>query len=355
MKPLKVLISGGHLTPALAVIEALPANSEVLFVGRHQVDQHTTPSREPELISQTSATFISFEAAKLHRKPLTRNLTQAPLVFSSFKKARQLLKIHQPDVFLSFGGYLAVPFALAAKSLGIPIITHEQTTTLGLTNRLLGHLSTNLAYSWPTDLTKKHMPQNAILTGNPVRSQFLKPGPKPKWLTTHLPFLLVTGGSQGALDLNRAIESHFDFLTSRYFLVHQIGSSWKSKLPLQPSSNYYPVEFLDTRSMAYLMHHANLVIARSGANTITELLLSSTPSILVPLPFSAGNEQTQNALLLERLGLAFHLPETKLNQLPQTINSFTSQPIHPDPRVSQLANLHSQAASQLVKLLKECA
>ncbi len=355
MKPLKVLITGGHLTPALAVIEALPANSQVLFVGRHQVDQHSTPSREPELISQTSATFIPFEAAKLHRKPFTRNLTQAPLVFSSFKKARQLLKTHQPDVFLSFGGYLAVPLALAAKSLGIPIVTHEQTTTLGLTNRLLGHLSTHLAYSWPTELTKTRIPQNAILTGNPIRSQFLNPSSKPKWLPDNQPILLVTGGSQGALDLNRAIESHFNFLTSRYFLVHQVGSFWKSKLPHQPKPNYYPTEFLDTKSMAYLMHHASLVIARSGANTITELLINSTPSLLVPLPFSAGNEQTKNALLLERLGIAHHLPETKLDQLPQTIKTFTSQPFHPDLRVSQLARLHSHAAQKLVKLLKACA
>jgi len=354
MKHIKVLITGGHLTPALAVIEALPVNSKVLFVGRQQVDQHQTLSREPELISKTSATFIPFEAAKLHRKPFTRNLTQAPLFFTSFQKARKLLKTHKPDVFLSFGGYLAVPFALAAKSLGIPIVTHEQTTTLGLTNRLLGHISTHLAYSWPTDLTQERLPQNATLTGNPVRSQFLKPGPKPKWIDTHRPILLVTGGSQGALDLNRAIESHFDFLTSRYYLVHQVGNFRKSKLSHQPSANYYPVEFLDAQSIAYLMHHARLVIARSGANTITELLLTATPSILVPLPFSAGNEQTKNALLLQHLGLAHHLPETKLHQLPQTINTFTPQSLHPDRRVKQLAQLHSQAAQQLVNLLLQC-
>jgi len=365
----KILITGGHITPALAVIPELKKHHlNIIFVGRSHTGRQDLPTKEQELIGE-SAQFVSFDAPKLHSKPLIRNLLELAKTPGSLLAARRILTTHHPDLILTFGGYLALPIALMAKTLGIPIITHEQTTVLGKTNRILARLSHILALSWPhTQSVPSALTSTTALTGNPLRPEFFTTQSHPSWYHNphHLPTIYITGGNQGASALNQYILHHLSALTAKYYLIHQTGVARsqadldkllaaKQQLPDKQQLNYHLAPWYDTTDVTWLMHHVNLVVSRAGANTITELLVTGTPSILIPLPYSAAGEQQQNAALLENFGLATVLPQPQLSQLTSLISKLIAQP---KPQLSspatKLQSLHTQAVTALTSQVFAC-
>src|SRR3989344_2679499 len=218
----KILMTGGHLTPALATIEKLKSRSRLLFVGRSYSDSDHSASREHQLIRQAGIDFRTFNPPKFHRKPLSLNFVEALRYPGALVKAATIVRAFSPDIVLSFGGYLAPPIALAAYFQDIPVITHEQTTTLGLGNQLITLFATKLALSWPTPVHRS----NAILTGNPVRSAFLGKPTKPAWYRSpdSLPTIYITGGNLGSRDIIAAVAAHLNTLAAKYYLVIQTGA-----------------------------------------------------------------------------------------------------------------------------------
>lgn len=361
-----IIITGGHLTPALATIHQLKKHSlDIVFVGRTHTGPLTSAARESQFARDLGLSFEELDPPKLHRKPLFLNLGQLPKLTSSLFKAHSIITTHQPKLILSFGGYLALPLALAAYLKHIPVLTHEQTTVMGLTNRLISRFS-SVAISWPQT---RFSPSKAILTGNPIRPEFLKSPKKPDWYQNphQLPLLFVTGGNQGAHAINQQIFTDLARLTSTYYLVHQTGNSNSKadfklsqklhrQLSIKSQKNYHSQPWFSASEISWLFKHANLVISRSGANTITELLLTNSQSLLVPLPIAGANEQLHNAQLLEKLGLATILPQGKLNQLLPSINStLATKPKLNRSQIDYLTSLHANAASKLSHLAIKCA
>jgi len=366
---MKLLITGGHLTPALAVIEELRQKHpsvEVIFIGRAFLQEREgMQSREREEMEKRSIPYFEIEAPKFHRTYFWRNLEELPRFFPSVKAVYTILKQHRPDVFLSFGGYLAMPVALLCKVLRIPIITHEQTKTAGLANQWIARLANTVAISYED--SKKFFPrEKVVLTGNPVRPSFLKTiRQKPAWakaFNSDLPMLFVTGGSQGSHVLNTTVAAVLPELLQKVCLVHQCGASMNARylkellgvrqeLPPELQSRYHPAEWFAEEEVAWLFQNSALVLSRSGANTVQEILVSGVPAVFVPLPFAHNNEQLKNAQWLEEQGSALLLLQKDLlpDALLDTLKSALRRQVTLKKRALRLSE--TAAAGTAAKLL----
>lgn len=371
---MKIVLSGGHLTPALAVIHAfrriLP-KTKIVFIGREFAQvKELTRSREREEMKKLRIPFYPINAAKFHRTYFLRNFEELFRLFPSFKQAYGILKNEKPDVFISFGGYLAVPITIVAKCLGIPIITHEQTRTAGMANQLIAYFATKIAISH--EQSRKYFPKHkTVLTGNPVRPAFLESFRKrPEWLVDvplNKPFVYITGGSQGSHILNKTICMLLPQLTAQMILVHQCGASVgganakeleeaRSSLPAVQQRRYIIREWVNEPDVAWLFQHADLVIARSGANTVHEIMLSKVPAIFIPLPFAHMNEQHKNARVLAENGAAVILPQQELipKTLYETIRSCLKRGEIMQRRAEEIDSTGvTDAAERIVTLVKE--
>ena len=308
----RLLITGGHLTPALAFIDWLRHEHpdwSVVFVGREYAQVQTKqPSWEREEISKRSLQFIPFEGQKTgHFNPFTFTQTVG--------QAARILREQKVNVVLSFGGYLAVPFAIAARYYHLGVVTHEQTRVLGRSNRLLSFLAGKTAISYP-DTQVPFYVGVTTLTGNPLRSQlFVANSPQPTWFTPTLarPVLYISGGSQGAKALNELILPILAHLTQYFLVIHQVGRRSSLRDPLgeinqyieqhYPNlTNYFPREFLSVVELAYFYPRINIALGRSGANTVAELTAFKIPALYIPLPQANYDEQYLNAAALAQKG-----------------------------------------------------
>lgn len=357
---MKILISGGHLTPALAFIDYVKNNhsaEELTFVGR-LVSQESTgqPAREKKEVEKRQVTFIPFKSPKFSQtKAWYQHLILPCSLLKAVYRAGEILDRERPDVFLSFGGYLAVPLALAAHRRGITILTHEQTRAPGLANRILAKLADRVAVSWPE--TKDQFPTDKTsVTGNPVRAEILeKVKQAPGWFNSSStkPILLVTGGSQGSQVINQLIEKLSETLQKTWTIIHLTGQK-KDKTARQIQTDYYRAEWLTGRELAWLYTQAHIAIARAGANTCLELTLRQIPTLYIPLPFARGQEQLKNAQALTEKGAALILTQDQLNsaQLLAKLNKLETE--H-DQFQKQLAKIQppTEAAVRLYQLLQD--
>ncbi|OGY27561.1 MAG: hypothetical protein A3F33_01535 [Candidatus Woykebacteria bacterium RIFCSPHIGHO2_12_FULL_43_10] len=317
---MKVVITGGHLTPALAVIEELKkGQSEIHFIGRlYSMEGDNTPSVESKVIADLQIPFYPLTTGRLQRR-LTRftfvSLAKVPF---GFWQAYRYLKKIQPDVVLSFGGYLALPVVVVAKLMNIRVVTHEQTVVFGMSNKIISKFADKIAVSWPNSVS--YFPADkVVLTGNPIRKELLSIRRR----LSVRPTLYFTGGNQGAHVINQAVFEILSELLEIFDVVHQTGSaglsqdyerskSLKNELSKVASDHYNCKEWFDTQELKNILAKVTLVISRSGANTVTELAALGIPSVLIPIPWVAQDEQTKNALVLSEAGSAIILRQKEL-------------------------------------------
>ena len=369
---MKLLISGGHLTPALAVIEELRVSHpdvQVVFIGRAFLqEKEGMKSREREEIEKRNIPYHEIQAAKFHRTYLWRNAEELGRFLPSLKQVYTILKQDKPDVFLSFGGYLAVPIAVVCKILGIPVVTHEQTKTAGLANQWIAHFASRVAVSYED--SRKFFPrEKTVITGNPVRPSFLRAmKTAPDWLTQldiHTPLIYVTGGSQGSHVLNTTLSAILAELTKHATVIHQcgasVGSNYVKELQVAKDAlfpelqkRYYVQEWFAEQDVAWLFQHARLVLSRSGANTVQEIVVSKIPAVFVPLPFAHNNEQLKNAQWLTEQGSALLLlqkdllPTALLQTLLEALNNHKDMRKQAEKVAKQSPTIH--AAEHIVSL-----
>lgn len=363
---IKIIITGGHITPALATIRELQKeNIDILFIGRKYTDENKSLSVEKSLVEEQGIKFQFFESIKLNRNDIFKNLIEIFKFPKILYKAATIVRDYKPNVILSFGGYLSLPIAIASFLQDVPIIAHEQTSVVGLTNRLIEPMVKKLAVSWPTTKFGK----KRILTGNPIRKEFTQNTKAPNWYQNpqKLPVIYVTGGNQGSKAINTQISKIIGSLAQKYYLVLQAGSARNnqdlnlltaaiSKLPVKIRSNVHLSSWFNANDVAWIMRNADLVVSRSGANTATEILVNRAKSILIPLPSSAAGEQYQNARLLERLELAFILDQQNLQDLENQINLQVLRKFSKESKdLGDFVILHTSAAAKLAKLTIQCA
>lgn len=327
------LISGGHLTPALAVIDEIQSNNpknKIVFIGREYAQEYEKlRTREAEEITKRKIPFYAVEAAKFHRTYLLRNIGEMTKFIPSVYSIIRIVRKEKPDVFLSFGGYLAFPIAIVCKLFGVPVVTHEQTRTVGLANQVISKFADRIAISYE-DSTKYFPKGKTVQTGNPIRPALMKyTRIKPEWLTIVLqkPLVYITGGSQGSHVINQTVSQSLQKILRNFIVVHQCGGvssheyftelmGVKEKLSPKLSGRYFPREWISDAEVAWLFQHAELVVSRSGANTVQEIVYNKVPAIFIPLPFAHNDEQTKNAQWLADRGSAYIIPQKDF--LPET-------------------------------------
>ncbi len=310
---MKIVIVGGHLAPALAVIEALPNDARVLYIGiKHALEGDRSVSLEYETITKRNIPFVDLKTGRLQRsitKHTFPSLSKIPL---GFAQALLALKKFDPDVSLGFGGYVSLPVMLASKILGIPIVIHEQTQDGGLSNRIISKFATRVCISFES--SKKYFPENkTILTGNPIRSSILRPHKK-FVIPGNDPLVYITGGSLGSHPINVLVGESLSKLLDKWIIVHQTGgakefrdfeklSILKEGLNNNKRGRYILSKFFSPQDIGPILKKASLVVGRSGINTISELIVLQKPAFLIPLPIAQKDEQMKNALFLTKLGL----------------------------------------------------
>lgn len=316
---MKIVISGGHLTPALAMIDHIQAQhpTDVLyFIGRrYSQDKNKQLSNEAKEVEQRGVKFFSYSAPKLGQNTPVATVLLAPRMVKATLAALWFFIRHRPDVFLSFGGYLAVPLAVAAAILGIPTVTHEQTKAAGFANQLIAKVARKVALSDAE--SKSFFPSGkTILTGNPLRPKLFEKQPTPAWYPSGIskPILYITGGNQGSEILNTTTQHVLRNLVSQWFVIHQCGNAtqrWNYKaelehqrkqLPTTLQKHYVVNEWVSEEELGWIYQHATVAIGRAGANTVAELIAHRLPAILVPLPFAHHDEQYKNAEYMKNLG-----------------------------------------------------
>ena len=318
--------TGGHLVPALAVVDAIKRRDsevDILFIG-------STTGIEAEIVPNRGIVYKSIATGKLRRssRGLLGMLTIANLrdmlaVPKGLIDAYRILHAYKPDVVLSTGGYVAVPASIAAWLLRIPLVIHEQTTTIGLANRLCCVIAHTVALSF--DIARDDLPARAragaVLTGNPIRRETLSGSPESAavrfGIPSNTPVILITGGAQGARVINTAISDAIREITNTHFVIHQCGkqgleslTAHRESLPAALRERWFLSAFLDVDSMADAWSIAEIVIARAGAGTVNEALILAKPMIFVPLEPSSRNEQLRNAERSAELGAAVIVPQS---------------------------------------------
>jgi UDP-N-acetylglucosamine--N-acetylmuramyl-(pentapeptide) pyrophosphoryl-undecaprenol N-acetylglucosamine transferase len=352
----KIVITGGHLTPAQAVIEELQREKtwEIYYFGRKfSLEGKSIPSPESIVIPKMGVKFITIPAGRLQRRftPYTF-ISILRIPFSFFVSLILLAKI-RPAVILSFGGYVSVPTVMAGWLLGIPVLTHEQTVVSGLANRVDGLFAKKILVSFPESL-KDFSPGKVVLTGNPIRKEVFQlrvTGCGLEVAQEDLPLLYITGGSQGSQIINSAVAEILPQLLSKYRIIHQCGQLDFASIKHQISSikylfqkRYFAAPYIEAKDIGWVLHQADLVVSRAGANTVTELAALGKPAILIPIPRTSGNEQERNAQWLAEAGTALLLPQDQLSgqKLLEVI----------DLMISNLGKFktNSQKAQQKIKL-----
>lgn len=327
---MKILISGGHLTPALAVIDYILSQhpqDKIFFVGR-LYSQPSLKQRalEKKEIEKRGIPFYALDAPKFNRSLWA--LLKLVSMIRSLWLARKIYRREKPDIFLSFGGYLAVPLAIMAFFYHLPIVTHEQTRKYGLANLLISKFAQLVTVSFPE--AKEYFPRNKVkVIAFPLRGQIFnqETSSKPSYFNYHgeKKIILILGGNQGSEFINKIIAASLDQLIKKYIVIHQCGSQTSKhnysaelnqqrlKLKSEWQNHYFIKEWIDAKEIAWFYQHCYFAISRSGANTVLELAAMQIPSIFIPLPFAYQDEQKANAQWLSDQQAALILAQKDLS------------------------------------------
>jgi len=340
---MRVLISGGHLTPALAIIdyarEHFPQD-EFIFAGRiYSQPSLKQRSWEKQEITKRGVTFVPFNGPKLEGQPIWRLPITMVDLLSAIGRSRQLLNQYKPDLFFSFGGFLGLPLAIAAKMAGIPVLTHEQTRTGGVANQWIAKFADAVAVSFPE--SKSYFPARKVhVTGNPLRqSLFAKNAKMPSWLDLPLPqkpLLYITGGNQGSQCINILVQEVLPQILEDWWVIHQCGSQTnlmnykknlekaRTKLPKALQDNYVVKEWVTEDELAWIYTHASGALTRAGANTVSELTAAAVPAVYIPLPQAHHDEQRLNAesVVNADAGMILSQKDASVETLVETLRLF---------------------------------
>ena len=341
-KPIRLLIAasgtGGHVFPAIATAEQL-RDYEIEWLG--------VPDRlETQLVgdySQGKYPLHTISVAGFQQKLGLGTLKVLLRLVGSIRQVRTLLKQGKFDGVFTTGGYIAAPAILAARSLGLPVILHESNALPGKVTRWFAPWCSVVAIGFKA--AAQYLPRNkTICVGTPVRSQFrsaLDASLEDLSIPKDVPLIVVVGGSQGAVALNKLVRQAAPaWFAAGAWVVHLTGDSDPDAQSLQ-HSQYVVSPFYD--NMAALFQRADLAISRSGAGTLTELAITHTPSILIPYPFAAEDHQAFNAAVFAKAGAAE--VDRQADLTPEVLETQVLTMLKSPDRLQQMAK---QAASLAV-------
>ncbi len=349
--------TGGHIFPALSIANALKRlmpDVEILFVGAEG-------KMEMEKVPEAGYQIVGLPVRGLQRKLTFENVKVLINLWKSLRKAKRILKDFKPDVVVGVGGYASGPIGRVAAKAGVPLILQEQNSYAGVTNKLLSKYACKICVAY--DGMERFFAKNKIVfTGNPVRKDLLQiqnkreEGMQFYGLDSMKKTILVTGGSLGAGTLNKAVKKHLNSIANwdNVQILWQCGSYYYNDLNKELREglpkNVCLTAFLKRMDLAYAC--ADVVVARAGAGTISELCLLSKAAILVPSPNVAEDHQTKNAMALVNKGAAIMLRDVEAeDKLGDVLTSLLADEAKMDDLRNQIGKLAVHDSD--VKIAKE--
>lgn len=369
MKILFVSGGGGHFAPVLSVLDALPKGSDVLVVGRkYTFEGEDALSLEYRIAQERGIAFEAITTGRFQRSFTRHTLPSFGKLPVGMVQSLRLLRRYKPNCIVSFGGYVSLPIVFAGFLLRIPIVLHEQTLHAGLANQIAARFATRICLSWAT--SKTFFPkEKTVITGNPLRKEIIAAKQTKAAVTffpEYLPMIFITGGSSGSHAINVLVEGCIAKLTKQYNILHQTGDAQafkdydhlqeiQQRLPKEKQYRYRIEKFMNPELMAQVLSVADVVVSRSGINTVTELLYLKKSALLIPLPFAQKNEQRENARMYEHTGLGKLLEQQKLT--PELLSTEIQKLLQ--ERADRLSaaiipeSMHEDAAARIVSVVEE--
>lgn len=312
--------TGGHIFPAIAIADAikrLAPDTEIMFVGAEG-------RMEMEKVPAAGYPIEGLWISGFQRRLTLDNLSFPFKVLHSMWKAGNIVKRFRPDAVVGVGGYASGPLVEAGARAGVRAIIQEQNSYAGVTNKILSRKASKICVAYE-GMERFFEMSKLVFTGNPVRADIVKlateqgllqslrgEAAKHYGLSADKPTLLVTGGSLGARTLNQAMANGLAEWSKRPELqvLWQCGKTqFESLKQLQLPENVKLTAFLDRMDLAYAI--GDVVVARAGALTVSELCVLGKPCILIPSPNVAEDHQTANAMALVKKEAAIMVKDTE--------------------------------------------
>jgi len=294
--------TGGHIYPGLAIASAVKNGlpCRLFWMGANS-------GMDRKIVEGAGMEFFGIPSGKFRRNFSLRNISDVFRIARGFFAARRVLKRERPALLFSKGGFVSVPPCAAAKTLGIPVFTHESDYSPGLATRLNSRFAEKIfiPYKESAAFYRGRSAGKVSVSGNPIRTEFAgadaAKGRVFLGLGDNERVLLVLGGSSGSLEVNALVRTALPELTKHYTVVHQTGENDKAR---EASARYKPYAYFRDE-IPHVIAAAELVLCRSGAGTIWECKSLGKPMVLIPLRGSGTRgDQVENARLFGEAGAA---------------------------------------------------
>jgi UDP-N-acetylglucosamine--N-acetylmuramyl-(pentapeptide) pyrophosphoryl-undecaprenol N-acetylglucosamine transferase len=349
--------TGGHVFPALAIAKEWLGRQAQDRPERRVVFVGTEGGIEARLVPQAGLPLETIRVRGLKGIGGLKFLRHAAMLPAGFWDSEKILRRHRVGAALGVGGYASGPMMLLAVMHRIPSVVFEPNIEPGFTNRVLARLVTRIAVA--SDQTAAHLGPKAVVTGCPVRKEFFSIPRNEHREPFHI---LITGGSRGALPINRAVVDSLDRLAPRknqLFIVHQTGQRDYNAVRVAYARRAMRAEVVAfIENMAERFAQADLIVSRSGAITVAEVSASGRAAIFIPFGAATDAHQTRNAEAMQQAGAARLLPQDQLTpeRLTSEIFSLLDQP----QRIQEMEDCaralgRPRAVEGIVDLLEEVA
>lgn len=360
---MKVIIAaagtGGHINPGLAIankIKEKEPNSEIIFIG-------TTRGLENDLVPRAGYELRTIEAYGLSKQISIQNFKNICTTLKATGKARKIIQQFKPDVIVGAGGYICGPVVWAAKKEKIPVVLHESNAFPGKAVKFLAKKADTVLISFEEARSRIPNAKNIVFTGTPVKiekREYTKEERKnilhTDGLQANLPTILIFGGSQGAQKINEAVIGILENkLNKDYQIIWATGPKQYDIIKEELTQKNIDIDNIQNAkilpyiyNMEEIMNVSNVIVARSGAMTITEISNLGKPSILIPLPNVSQDHQLYNAKVLENVGAAKIILN---NELTKDNLNIEIEKIIKNPE--QMKKMKEKALSKSVKNVQE--
>jgi UDP-N-acetylglucosamine--N-acetylmuramyl-(pentapeptide) pyrophosphoryl-undecaprenol N-acetylglucosamine transferase len=317
----------------------------------------TERGMEAKLVAEAGLPFAAIPVGGLKGIGGLRLLRNLALLAPAMTHSHAILERQRFAAAFGVGGYASGPFLLAAALAGVPTVIFEPNAEPGFTNRVLARVVRRVAATY--DATAARLGGRAVVTGSPVRAAFFEIPRK-----AHVPpfRLLITGGSQGSLVINRTVIDSLDLLLARknhLFVIHQSGERDYNAVRVAYARREFNAEVVPFISnMAEEFARADLIVCRAGAITAAEVAAAGRAAIFIPFGAATDSHQLRNAQALESAGAARVIPEPQLSpqRLVEQISSLLDQPERMEDMERRARALaHPRAAADIVNLIEEVA
>ncbi len=349
--------TGGHVYPAIAIadeIRRLNSLSSVIFAGtRDHMEWEAVPKAGYEIAPITVAGF--------QRRQIVRNLGTPFKAMRGFVQSLSLVKSFDADVAVGTGGYVAGPVLAAAAMLGRRVLIQEQNAYPGVTNRFAGRWADEIHLAFP-EAKSYFSEERCRLTGNPIRSELhgadRLEGRRFFEIPPDAQLVFVFGGSLGSLAFNRVLtDIARQLVPANRYLIWQTGDRYYDRVcaAIGEHDRIRLHRYIDRMDLAYAA--SDLVVARSGAITCSELMVTGTPALLIPSPNVAEDHQTGNAESLVAAGAAEMLKEADMAySLAQRVDDLLADPAALQSMGDSAARIaRPDAASQIARAVLRLA